>query len=105
MPSLALSMIVRDAADTLVQCLASASDVVSEIVVGDTGSSDNTIALAQSFGARVFSVPWKDDFAEARNRALAEVWPCARCARLLVPCSLEMGTRASWLLHRRLPRR
>jgi len=73
MPSLALSMIVRDAADTLVQCLASASDVVSEIVVGDTGSSDNTIALAQSFGARVFSVPWKDDFAEARNRALAEV--------------------------------
>jgi|SRR5690348_266700 len=73
MPSLALSMIVRDAADTLAHCLASAREAVSEIVVADTGSSDDTVELAQSLGARVFSVPWTDDFSEARNRALAQV--------------------------------
>lgn len=73
MTSLALSMIVRDAAETIAQCLASVQEVVGEIVVGDTGSTDNTIELARSFGARVFSVPWRDDFSEARNLALAEV--------------------------------
>ena len=73
MSSLALSMIVRDAAETLEACLASVRGVVNEMVLADTGSADGTIALAQRLGARVVSIPWTNDFAEARNRAMAEV--------------------------------
>jgi tetratricopeptide (TPR) repeat protein len=73
MISLALSMIVRDAAGSLEACLASVRGVVSEMVLADTGSVDDTVAVAQRLGARVVTIPWTNDFAEARNRALAEV--------------------------------
>lgn len=69
--SLSLSMIVRDEAETLLRCLQSASGVVDEIVVVDTGSVDHTPAIAREFGATVLEIPWSDDFAAARNAALA----------------------------------
>jgi tetratricopeptide (TPR) repeat protein len=72
-PKLALSMIVRDASATLRACLDSVRDVVDEIVIADTGSTDATPAIAQEYGARVLFVRWENDFAAARNRALAEV--------------------------------
>jgi tetratricopeptide (TPR) repeat protein len=37
----------------------------------DTGSRDRTVAIAKEFGARVNHVAWNDDFAQARNAALA----------------------------------
>lgn len=70
MPKLSLSMIVRNEAATLGRCLASARDLVDEIIVVDTGSSDGTQALAASFGARIGQFPWADDFAAARNESL-----------------------------------
>lgn len=73
MPTLALSMIVRDAAKDLPACLKSARGMVDEIVVADTGSEDNTIEMARQHGARVIEIPWEGDFAKARNLALAEV--------------------------------
>lgn len=73
MPTVTLSMIVRDAARDLPSCIASVRGAVDEIVIADTGSADNTIELAQRLGARVFSIPWENDFARARNLALAEV--------------------------------
>ena len=42
-----------------------------EIVVVDTGSKDRTREIAREFGARVFDFVWVDDFAAARNAALA----------------------------------
>jgi glycosyltransferase involved in cell wall biosynthesis len=71
MNSVGLSMIVRDAAQLLPACLASAKPVTQEIVVADTGSTDATISIAESLGARVLSIPWRNDFAEARNACLA----------------------------------
>lgn len=73
MPKLALSMIVRDAAGTLDACLRSAKGVVDEIVIADTGSNDSTVEIALGHEARVIHIPWENDFASARNRALAEV--------------------------------
>ena len=73
MPRIALSMIVKNAATTLRACLESARGVVDEIVIADTGSSDASAEIAQEFGARIFCIPWENDFAVARNRALAEV--------------------------------
>lgn len=65
-------MIVRDEAETIDRCLESAAPWVSEIVVVDTGSSDDTRAKAKARGARVRELPWKDDFAEARNLSLSD---------------------------------
>ncbi len=73
MPTLALSMIVKNAAATLARCLESVRGVADEIVVADSGSTDGTIAIAREQGARVFDIPWENDFAKARNRSLAEV--------------------------------
>ena len=73
MTTLALSMIVRDAAAFLGACLESVQPVVNEIHIADTGSADETIQIAKRFGARVSSIPWTNNFAEARNRALQDV--------------------------------
>jgi GT2 family glycosyltransferase len=67
---LSLCMIVRDEAATLGRCLASAAPAVDEIVVVDTGSQDDTVAVAVAHGARVLHAAWTDDFAAARNIAL-----------------------------------
>ena len=73
MTTVALSMIVRDAAATLAACLESVRGIVDEIVVADTGSTDETIAIATQYHAQVIRVAWADDFAAARNEALKAV--------------------------------
>lgn len=70
-PGLSAVLIVRDEQDRLPLCLASLRDVVDEVVVADTGSVDQTVGVARAMGARVVHVPWTDDFAAARNAALA----------------------------------
>lgn len=69
-PSLALVVIARDAADTLGDCLRSARDHVDRLLVLDTGSRDDTVAVARREGAEVHHMTWVDDFSAARNRAL-----------------------------------
>ncbi|HZP43187.1 MAG TPA: glycosyltransferase [Candidatus Binatia bacterium] len=70
-PSIALCMIARDAAPDVGRALASAAGAVDEMVVVDTGSTDDTPAIARAHGATVVHAPWTDDFAAARNVALA----------------------------------
>ncbi|MEN9388890.1 MAG: hypothetical protein RLZZ255_1866 [Cyanobacteriota bacterium] len=70
---LSLSMIVRDEATQIEDCLRSVQGFVDEMVVVDTGSTDNTVALAEAMGARVERIAWPGDFAPARNQALAWV--------------------------------
>jgi glycosyltransferase involved in cell wall biosynthesis len=70
-PRVSLTMIVRDEEANLPACLESAAGLFEELVVVDTGSIDRTAEIARSFGARVFDFVWVDDFAAARNAALA----------------------------------
>ena len=70
---LSLSMIVRDEATRIEACLRSVQDFVDEMVVVDTGSTDETVALAQACGARIEHLEWPGDFAPARNAALEHV--------------------------------
>jgi GT2 family glycosyltransferase len=65
-----LTMIVKNEERHLPDCLASVNDLVDEMIVVDTGSTDRTKAVAASYGAKVSDFPWVDDFAAARNEAL-----------------------------------
>ena len=65
-----LSMIVRNEEHHLPDCLRSVNGLFKDIVVVDTGSTDGTRAVAESFGARVFDFPWPDSFGVARNESL-----------------------------------
>jgi tetratricopeptide (TPR) repeat protein len=67
---ISLAMIVRNEAARLAACLASAGPAVDEIVVVDTGSTDDTREVAHAHGARVIDWAWRDDFAAARNESL-----------------------------------
>lgn len=67
---ISLCMIVRDEAPNLPRCLQSAIGFVDEIIIIDTGSRDTTPHLAAQYGARVFHLPWPDDFSQARNESL-----------------------------------
>lgn len=63
-------LIVRNEAAVLGRCLDSLAGAVDEIVVLDTGSTDETRAIAEACGAVVGGCTWQDDFAAARNAAL-----------------------------------
>ncbi|OBZ08005.1 hypothetical protein A8L34_25000 [Bacillus sp. FJAT-27264] len=65
-------MIVKNEADTLERCLKSALSYVDEIIIVDTGSTDNSKQIASEFGAVIFDFEWGGDFSEARNYALSK---------------------------------
>lgn len=65
--TLSLCMIVKNEEDVLARCLESVADLVDEIVIVDTGSTDRTVELARNFTERIFFFEWIDDFAAARN--------------------------------------
>jgi tetratricopeptide (TPR) repeat protein len=67
---LSLCMIVRNESRFLPDCLASVRGVVDQMVVVDTGSTDDTREIARAAGALVVEHEWTDDFAAARNAAL-----------------------------------
>lgn len=69
-PTLSLCMIAKDEAGFLRQCLASVKGLVDEVVIGDTGSADETKTVAKQAGAMVVDVVWTGDFASARNVVL-----------------------------------
>ena len=72
-PLLSLCMIVRNESEHLARCLRTTQGHVDELVVVDTGSQDDTVAIAQRFGATLYHFNWCDDFAAARNFSLSKV--------------------------------
>jgi tetratricopeptide (TPR) repeat protein len=68
-PLLVASMIVKNEQDMLPGCLESLKPLVDRIEIVDTGSTDDTVAIATNYGANVSHIEWRDDFAWARNHA------------------------------------
>lgn len=69
---LSLFMIVKNEEKTLGRILEAARQFTTEMVICDTGSTDRTVEIATAAGARVVHFKWCDDFAAARNFAMAQ---------------------------------
>jgi len=66
-----LCMIVKNEERFMAECLESVKDWVDEICIVDTGSTDRTVEIARSYGAKMEFREWRNDFAWARNESLA----------------------------------
>ncbi|MBI3535772.1 MAG: glycosyltransferase family 2 protein [Deltaproteobacteria bacterium] len=69
---ISLCMIVKNEEKILFKSLNSVKNLVDEMIVVDTGSSDRTKEIADSFGAKVFDFKWIDDFSAARNYSISK---------------------------------
>jgi Glycosyltransferases involved in cell wall biogenesis len=71
-PLLSLCMIVKNEEKNIGECLKSAEGLADEIIVTDTGSTDKTVEIAQSYGAKIEHFAWIKDFAAARNHSISK---------------------------------
>ena len=71
MVTISLCMIVKNEEAVLGRCLESIQDVVDEIVIVDTGSTDKTKEIAARYTDKIYDFPWCDDFSAARNFAFS----------------------------------
>ena len=70
MKTLSLCMITKNEQQYLENCLSIAKNYVDEIIITDTGSTDNTKAIAEKYTKNIFDFKWDDDFSKARNFSL-----------------------------------
>lgn len=69
MISVSLCMIVKNEEKILRRCLDSIADLMDEIIIVDTGSTDNTISIAREYTDKVYHFEWISDFSAARNES------------------------------------
>lgn len=67
MTTISLCMIVKNESKFLARCLDSIADLMDEIIIVDTGSSDNTKAIAAQYTNQIYDFKWQNDFSAARN--------------------------------------
>ncbi len=71
MVTISLCMIVKNEEEHLGKCLDCLKDIVDEMIVVDTGSTDGTVEIAKEKGAKVYDFKWTGDFSDARNFAFS----------------------------------
>ena len=67
MATISLCMIVKNESAVLARCLDSIADLMDEIIIVDTGSTDNTKEIAAQYTSRIYDFKWTSDFSAARN--------------------------------------
>ena len=72
MITISLCMIVKNEERILARCLDSIADLVEEVIIVDTGSSDRTKEIAARYTDKIYDFEWVQDFAAARNFAFAK---------------------------------
>ncbi len=65
-------MIVKNEERILARCLDSIADMMDEIIIVDTGSTDATKEIAGRYTDKIYDFEWIDDFSAARNFAFAK---------------------------------
>ncbi|MBN1183730.1 MAG: glycosyltransferase family 2 protein, partial [Bacteroidales bacterium] len=68
--TISVCLIVKDEERFLENCLKNVKDIADEIIIVDTGSTDNTVAIAKKYTDKVYFHTWENSFCKARNQAL-----------------------------------
>ena len=66
MATISLCMIVKNEEAVLDRCLSSIADLMDEIIIVDTGSTDRTKEIASRYTNQIYDFPWQNDFRAAR---------------------------------------
>ncbi len=69
--TISLCMIVKNEEKVLARCLDSIADMMDEIIIVDTGSTDSTKEIARRYTDKVYDFEWCDDFSVARNNSFS----------------------------------
>lgn len=72
MATISLCMIVKNEEKYLARCLDSIAELVEEIIIVDTGSTDRTMEIASHYTPKIYSHLWTDDFSDARNHSFSK---------------------------------
>ncbi len=72
MITISLCMIVKNEEEVLARCLDSIADLMDEIIIVDTGSSDRTKEIAAGYTSRIYDFKWNGSFADARNYSFSK---------------------------------
>jgi len=70
--SISTYIITKDSENYIENTLKSIKDISDEIIVVDTGSTDNTINISKKYNCKIFNYKWNDDFSEVRNYAISK---------------------------------
>ena len=70
--NLSICIITKNEQENIERCLKSLMPYEMEIIVVDTGSTDNTKDIVQRYTDKVFDFEWCDDFAAAKNFAISK---------------------------------
>lgn len=87
MITISLCMIVKNEEAVLARCLDSIVDLMDEIIIVDTGSTDRTKEIARKYTSKIYDFEWNGSFADARNysfsKATADYIYCADADEVL----------------------
>ena len=72
MMTFSLCMIVKNEENVLARCLDSIADIMDEIIIVDTGSTDRTKEIASGYTDKIYDFKWTGSFADARNFAASK---------------------------------
>ncbi len=72
MITISLCMIVKNEERVLARCLDSIADLMDEIIIVDTGSTDATKEIAARYTDKIYDFAWIEDFSAARNFAFSK---------------------------------
>lgn len=93
MITISLCMIVKDEEAVLERILKTAREFADEILIADTGSSDHTQSIAETYADRVFQIPWTKDFSAARNficsKASMDYWMWLDADDVMAPGQIQ----------------
>ncbi|TGY44197.1 glycosyltransferase [Clostridium sartagoforme] len=71
--TLSLCMIVKNEEKYIAKSIDSVKDIVNEIVIVDTGSTDSTLDILKNYNVKLYNYKWENDFASARNFAINKI--------------------------------